>query len=48
MLIREVILENSTSYEYARVPLRNGVNVACGPNGSCKSSLLIYIPTHPF
>jgi len=39
-LIREVILENFMSYEYARVPLKPGVNVVCGPNGSGKSSLL--------
>ena len=43
MLIREVILENFMSYEYARVPLKNGVNVVCGPNGSGKSSLLLGI-----
>jgi len=43
MLIREVILENFMSYEYARVPLREGVNVVCGPNGSGKSSLLLGI-----
>ena len=43
MLIREVILENFMSYEYARIPLREGVNVVCGPNGSGKSSLLLGI-----
>jgi len=43
MLIREVILENFMSYDYARVPLRQGVNVVCGPNGSGKSSLLLGI-----
>lgn len=43
MLIREVILENFMSYEYARVPLKQGVNVVCGPNGSGKSSLLLGI-----
>lgn len=43
MLIREVILENFMSYEYARVPLKEGVNVVCGPNGSGKSSLLLGI-----
>jgi len=43
MLIREVILENFMSYEYARVPLKPGVNVVCGPNGSGKSSLLLGI-----
>ncbi len=43
MLIREVILENFMSYEYARVPLRGGVNIVCGPNGSGKSSFLLGI-----
>ncbi|MEM4701443.1 MAG: AAA family ATPase [Candidatus Bathyarchaeia archaeon] len=43
MLISEVILENFMSYEYARVPLRSGVNVVCGPNGAGKSSLLLAI-----
>jgi len=43
MLIREVILENFMSYEYARVPLKQGVNVVCGPNGSGKSSFLVGI-----
>ena len=43
MLIREVILENFMSYEYARIPFKKGVNVACGPNGSGKSSILLGI-----
>jgi chromosome segregation ATPase len=43
MLIREVILENFMSYEYARVPFRSGVNVIGGPNGAGKSSLLLAI-----
>ena len=43
MLIKEVILENFMSYEYARVPLKPGVNVVCGPNGSGKSSFLLGI-----
>ncbi|MEM2099262.1 MAG: AAA family ATPase [Candidatus Bathyarchaeia archaeon] len=43
MLIQEVILENFMSYEYARVPFKNGVNVICGPNGAGKSSLLLAI-----
>jgi len=43
MLIREVILENFMSYEYARVPLKDGVNVVVGPNGSGKSSFLVGI-----
>ena len=41
MLIREVILENFMSYEYARTPLKSGVNVICGPNGAGKSSILL-------
>ena len=43
MLIREVILENFMSYEYARVPLKQGLNVVCGPNGSGKSGFLLGI-----
>ena len=43
MLIREVILENFMSYEYARVPLKDGVNLVVGPNGSGKSSFLVGI-----
>lgn len=43
MLIREVILENFMSYEYARIPFNKGVNVVCGPNGSGKSSILLGI-----
>ncbi|MCS7095962.1 MAG: AAA family ATPase [Nitrososphaerota archaeon] len=43
MLIQEVILENFMSYEYARVPLKPGVNVICGPNGAGKSSILLAI-----
>ncbi len=43
MLIREVILENFMSYEYARIPFKKGVNVLCGPNGAGKSSLLLGI-----
>jgi chromosome segregation ATPase len=43
MLIREVILENFMSYEYARIPLKEGVNVVCGPNGAGKSSFLLGI-----
>ena len=41
MLIQEVILENFMSYEYARVPFKQGVNVIGGPNGAGKSSLLL-------
>ncbi|UCE15590.1 MAG: AAA family ATPase [Candidatus Bathyarchaeota archaeon] len=43
MLIREIILENFMSYEYARVSFQPGVNVICGPNGSGKSSMLLGI-----
>ncbi len=43
MLIREIILENFMSYEYARIPFKPGVNVICGPNGSGKSSTLLGI-----
>lgn len=41
MLIQEVILENFMSYEYARIPLKPGLNIICGPNGSGKSSILL-------
>lgn len=43
MLIREIILENFMSYEYARIPLKPGLNLICGPNGSGKSSILLAI-----
>jgi chromosome segregation ATPase len=43
MLIREVILRNFMSYEYSRIPLKNGINIISGPNGSGKSSLLLGI-----
>ncbi len=43
MLIREVILENFMSYEYARISFKKGVNVVCGPNGAGKSTILIGI-----
>jgi len=43
MLIREIILENFMSYEYARIPLKRGVNIICGPNGAGKSSILVGI-----
>lgn len=29
------------SYEYARIPFQQGVNLICGPNGSGKSSILL-------
>ncbi|MEM2342118.1 MAG: AAA family ATPase [Candidatus Bathyarchaeia archaeon] len=43
MLISEIILENFMSYEYARIPLKSGVNLICGPNGAGKSSILLGI-----
>jgi chromosome segregation ATPase len=43
VLLREIILENFMSYEYARIPLKPGLNIICGPNGSGKSSLLLAI-----
>jgi len=43
MLIREIILENFMSYEYARIPLKPGINIICGPNGAGKSSILVGI-----
>jgi chromosome segregation protein len=43
VLIRELIVENFMSYEYARVPFKQGVNVIGGPNGAGKSSLLLAI-----
>src|SRR3989337_743250 len=43
MLIQEVILENFMSYEYARIPFHQGVNLVCGPNGAGKSSILLGI-----
>ncbi len=41
--INEVILENFMSYEYARIPLREGLNLIVGPNGAGKSSILLAI-----
>jgi chromosome segregation protein len=43
LLIREIILENFMSYEYARIPLKPGLNLICGPNGSGKSSILLAV-----
>ena len=40
-IIREVIIENFMSYEYARIPFKNGINIISGPNGSGKSSILL-------
>jgi structural maintenance of chromosomes protein 5 len=41
--IKEIILENFMSYEYARIPLSQGLNLIVGPNGSGKSSILLAI-----
>ena len=41
--VREIILENFMSYEYARIPLKDGLNLIVGPNGSGKSSILLAI-----
>jgi len=41
--IKEVILENFLSYDYARIPLYKGINLITGPNGSGKSSILLGI-----
>ncbi|MGQ9468932.1 MAG: AAA family ATPase [Nitrososphaerales archaeon] len=43
VIVNEVILENFMSYEYARIPLKPGLNIICGPNGSGKSSILLAI-----
>jgi chromosome segregation ATPase len=43
LLIKEVIIENFMSYEYARIPLKPGLNLVCGPNGAGKSSILLAI-----
>ncbi len=39
--IKEIILENFMSYDYARIPLKPGLNVISGPNGAGKSSILL-------
>ncbi len=36
-------MENFMSYEYARIPLREGLNLVVGPNGAGKSSVLLAI-----
>lgn len=41
--LKELILENFMSYEYARIPLKPGVNLISGPNGAGKSSILLAI-----
>lgn len=43
ILAKEIILEDFMSYEYARVPIKPGLNVITGPNGSGKSSILVGI-----
>jgi chromosome segregation ATPase len=40
-LIKEVILESFMSYDYARIPLKPGLNIVVGPNGAGKSSILL-------
>jgi chromosome segregation ATPase len=42
-MVKEIILENFMSYEYARIPLREGLNLIIGPNGAGKSSVLLAI-----
>ncbi|MBI3023531.1 MAG: AAA family ATPase [Thaumarchaeota archaeon] len=42
-MVKEIILENFMSYEYARIPLREGLNLIVGPNGAGKSSILLAI-----
>lgn len=39
--IKEIILENFMSYEYARIPFKPGLNLISGPNGAGKSSILL-------
>lgn len=39
--IKEIILENFMSYEYARIPFEPGLNLISGPNGAGKSSILL-------
>jgi len=41
--LKEIILENFMSYEYARIPLKDGLNLITGPNGAGKSSILLAI-----
>ena len=42
-IISEIILENFMSYEYGRIPLKQGINVITGPNGAGKSTILMGI-----
>ncbi|KXA93136.1 hypothetical protein AKJ66_02710 [candidate division MSBL1 archaeon SCGC-AAA259E22] len=39
--IKEIILENFMSYDYARIPFEPGLNLISGPNGAGKSSILL-------
>lgn len=39
--IKEIILENFMSYDYARIPFKPGLNLISGPNGAGKSSILL-------
>ncbi len=41
LVLKEAILENFMSYEYARIPFSPGLNLVCGPNGAGKSSILL-------
>ncbi|MHC1610433.1 MAG: AAA family ATPase [Candidatus Methanospirareceae archaeon] len=41
--LKEIILENFMSYEYAKIPLKPGLNLISGPNGAGKSSILLAI-----
>jgi len=43
LFLKEAILENFMSYEYARIPFSAGMNLICGPNGAGKSSILLAI-----
>jgi chromosome segregation ATPase len=43
LVLKEAILENFMSYEYARIPFNAGMNLICGPNGAGKSSILLAI-----
>ena len=43
LVLKEAILENFMSYEYARIPFSTGMNLICGPNGAGKSSILLAI-----
>ncbi|MFQ5997787.1 MAG: AAA family ATPase, partial [Candidatus Bathyarchaeia archaeon] len=40
-LVKEIILEDFMSYEYARISFEPGLNFICGPNGAGKSSILL-------